>query len=278
MSNIYFCSFASSDMKRSLNRIGKQADSMGIFTKNFLYTEKQLPEYAQKRCNDIINATGTRRGYAYWSWKPVIVNEVLSKVNNGDIVFYSDAGSHINPRGKKMFLDIIEQAKLHNIWAIKLSGGLTNLKYTKADTIEYFNKLYNSSGLSEKFNDVLIDGQIEAGTFVLIKNDKTVQIMKQFESLMSLENLHYFDDSVSEKNEDPDFVTHRHDQSVFSLLLNMNDYAYGDIQDFWAADNEGWNKLRSYSPILRLRDKDNSCAVIRFLKKCKSKLRQIIKK
>lgn len=46
MNKFYFCSFASSDMKLALQRIGKQARDLGEFSEIFLYTENELPQYA----------------------------------------------------------------------------------------------------------------------------------------------------------------------------------------------------------------------------------------
>ena len=40
-----------------------------------------------------------QRGAGYWLWKPYFIAKTLREVQEGDIVFYSDAGSRfINPK------------------------------------------------------------------------------------------------------------------------------------------------------------------------------------
>ncbi len=257
MSRIYFCSFASSEIKGSLHRIGVQAKSFRLFDKIFLYTEKELPDYGRIRCEKIIEKTGTRRGYAYWCWKPIILLDIFDKINEGDIVFYSDAGSHLNKRCKNKLIEYIQQAEKNDIWAIGLSEGTTDRVWCKKDTLKYFTSLIDSEIDFKKYN--IDTAQIEAGTIIIKKSTYTINLLNQWNQLMDVSNIHLFDDSVSVEKESAEFRQHRHDQSVFSLLLKLpsNHYVTSPVEDFWAADRDGWDKLKKTSPILRLRDKSN---------------------
>ena len=43
--------------------------------------------------NEHIEILTQQRGAGYWLWKPYFINKVLTNVNDGDIVFYVDAGN-----------------------------------------------------------------------------------------------------------------------------------------------------------------------------------------
>lgn len=276
MNKICFISFASTNMKVSLDRIGKQAKSLKIFSKVYLYTEKKLPAYSKKRCKQIIKLTGTRRGYAYWSWKPVIINEVFNKIEDGDVIIYSDSGTHINPNGKEKLLEYIEMAKQNDIWCVQLESGLFDLNWTKMDTINYFRA--NNVENKDEFEKALFKGQLEGGTIIAVKNNYTSELFKKWESLMTIENLHLFDDSPSKNDNYSSFVENRHDQSLFSLLLKSNHFIAVENKHVYSSDkypNGEWKKLIENEPFLRLRDVDrdnslvNRLLILRILRKLK---------
>lgn len=278
MDNIYFCTFTSTDMKTALYRIGSQAKNFGIFKKIYLYTEKRLPSYAQKRIKNIISITNSRRGYAYWAWKPVLINDVLKKMNNGDILVYSDAGSHLNKNGLKKFFEYVELAKQNDIWLTHLWDEFTDQRWTKQDTIEYFRSKISDSELLKAFDEKITNGgQLQGGTIILIKNDYTISLMKQWESLMTIENLHLFDDSPSVVKELPEFKENRHDQSILSLLLKSNHYTSTPVTCFWGESQKEWNDLITSSPFLHLRDIESENTTTRAIKFAKRIVKKILR-
>ncbi len=263
MNNVYFCSFASTDIKPALKRIVRQAKEFRIFKKCFAYTEKNLPEYAKKRVDQIIEKTGKRRGFGYWSWKPACILDAMSKIPDGSILFYSDAGSHLNVKGKDKFLELIDSMKRYDVWAIKLQDELPDLQWAKMDSVML---------LGNAENPLLKSGQIEGGTFLLKKNSSTLKFLSKWNSMMAVENLHYFDDSPSVSPNAPDFKENRHDQTVVSLLLkNSNEdellWYTSDIYNFYPKDDKSWSALENTSPILRKRDKPKQRGILKKIKR-----------
>lgn len=260
MSKVYFVSFASSDMKSALERIGRQAREFDFFDRIFLYTEKNLPQYAKKSCRQILEKTGTRRGYAYWCWKPVIINKMLSKMDDGDILVYSDAGTHMNPNGKQKLEDeYIRLARENDIWVVRLEDSFPDVNWTKIDTLNYFRDKIADGGNREDFDRQLHEGQLESGTVIAVKSDYTVRIMREWEEYMSPEKLHLFDDSPSSAPESENFCENRHDQSILSLLLKSNHYATTHSRHFYSEDDYkdsggGWKIIRETEPFMHLRD------------------------
>ena len=48
-------------------------------------------EYWNKHKNFILN-TKHKKGHGYYIWKPYLIQKTMNKMNDGDILLYSDAG------------------------------------------------------------------------------------------------------------------------------------------------------------------------------------------
>lgn len=263
MSKLYFVTFADSTLKASIKRIKKQVKKFGVFDKCFFFTEKDLPQKIQQDLKTIIEKTGSKRGYGFMSWKPLVINTIMDKMNDGDVLLYSDVGCHINPNGKTKFFEYVGKAKEHDIWVTQLEiknqekcyispqsvmyGTLPETEWTKADTI----KLFEGKIPEKEFKN----GQLQSTNLLLVKNAYTKSIIDQWQKLMTIENLHYFDDSPSILPNYPNFKENRHDQSMLSLLLKSNHY-YGESMEHFYATDDGWQKLiDAGEPLLHKRDK-----------------------
>jgi len=254
--NIYFCSFADSKLKNALERIGQEANNFKIFKEILLYTEKELPKETQEKCEKIIEITNNKRGYGYWTWKPIIILEIIiNKLDDGDILFYCDAGSHLNCNGINLFKQYIKKAIKNDIWVGQLSSKYNELKYTKADTINQFkDKIKNQN--------ILKTGQIQSGNIILIKNNYTINIINQWKELMKIENLKFYDDSPSKIKNSEKFIENRHDQSILSLLIKTNHAYLENAENFWCP-YDLWNFCKI--PILNMRDKENKYKAIEYI-------------
>jgi len=177
-----------------------------------------------------------------------------------DVLFYADAGCHLNAKGEQKFLLYVDRAIAHDIWVTQLPETMNDLNYTKRDTSNLFTK-------SRLAFDALKEGQLQPGLIILTKNDYTCLIVSEWNELMSEKSLHYFDDSPSLQPNDPSFVENRHDQSIFSLLLKCNHFYAEKECQCYAETDEGWAKLAETEPILVKRDKQKSVGIWKTLKK-----------
>lgn len=246
MSKIYFCSFADTKLKPSLKRIKKEAKNLRIFERIFTYTEKDLSFDERENINTIIKQTKSRRGYGYWAWKPVIILKLLRELQDNDILIYCDAGCELNKNGLAKLYEYIDMAREHDILVSQLVPAHNDLSWTKADTLALFPQIP-----IEK----LSEGQIQGTLLILKNNDYTKKIIQQWKNLMSIKNLHYFDDSPSLKPNNPSFIENRHDQSILSLILKSNHFIAIPISRIYSQEQEGWEKLAD-EPILQKRNKE----------------------
>ena len=108
MTQIYFITFGNEKYYNSLDRISKEVKHFNIFDDIIILNDKYLKDDIEfwNKHSDFIN--NNNRGYGYWIWKPYINLKLMEKINNNDIVIYTDAGCTFNIEGKNRLLEYIE--------------------------------------------------------------------------------------------------------------------------------------------------------------------------
>ena len=224
-----------------------------------------------------------KRLYGYASWKPEIILNFIKKIPENSILQYSDIGCHFNTSGSKRLKEYIEISKKEGILGfqyktpnfklekkLKFQIYLEN-EYTKSDLFNFFNLDLNSP--------IVDSQQVWSGT-MFFKNDlKTKNFLRKWLEICNVN--HLVDDSPSKSNNHNNFIEHRHDQSVFSILCKINNvYLLSASECEWAEDENGryWKHLINY-PVLAKRDKKMNIFkrfylrqiknINRILKKCK---------
>ena len=149
------------------------------------------------------------RGAGYWSWKPYFIKKTLDKMNDGDLLVYSDSGSYYQSSIQPL-IDLIQKEET-GVLSFELKG-LLEKDYTKRDT-------FRLMGLDEpKYYE---SSQREATYIWLIKNDFTVSLINEF--LEYAQNERIITDLPSQSENYNGFKDHRHDQSIWSLLCKKYD-------------------------------------------------------
>ncbi len=260
----YFLTFASSDLNRTLRRITKQAINLKIYDKIYSYNEENLSyEFTKIFKNKLILRS---KGFGYWSWKPQILLQILEKINEGDIVQYTDAGCHLNINGIQRLHEYFEIAKNANNGILAFQAkepeehlkvndrnfpSLPDSEWVKGDLLDYLN-------IRERY-DLLNSPTIGAGIIFIRKCPQSVKIIQDWLDIIKFD-FKLLDDSPSRNTNLINFKGHRHDQSIFSLLCKINDVATISSYEYWypSADgiNPDWIILNKY-PIHAKRDKDS---------------------
>ena len=155
------------------------------------------------------------RGYGYWLWKPYIIHKTLELMNDNDILFYVDAGCYLNFTPNSLnrmyeYIDILDNSHL-GIISFQMEH-LPEYKYTKQYAID---AIYAQ-------NNDLLSGQCMATVIILRKNSHSIELIERWYNYCELYNI--INDMKTEEN--PEFIDHRHDQSIFSLLVKK----YGSIK------------------------------------------------
>lgn len=266
-----FVSFASKSMGKSLKRIGREARALKVFDRIALLTEDDLDPAFRQRFADKL--TPNVRGFGYWIWKPQTVLQELSRLNEGDLLVYADAGCHLNPGGLARLKDYLEIAAAapSGILAFQLrepdrpdlagtgrTQSLTDSQWVKGDLADHFGVRDQSA--------ILDTPTIVATTFVMRKCPETLDFLRKwiaaFEADFSL-----IDDTPSKSPNPQGFIEHRHDQAIFSILCKLTGVeTLSHFENYFPAeDGKGLDlarlaaypiqarRLRQYSPWFKLR-------------------------
>lgn len=188
--------FASVRFYRGLEMMVFEAEQSGFFNDIKVYRDVGLPSsfryYAE------FNA----RGYGYWRWKPMICVDAMQNMTNGDVLVYADAGCTINSHGDMArWIDLAG----NKILCFHLEEYFTERRYTKLSVLDAFDA-----------HSIKDTPQIISGCFVMRASDANKSIMREW-MMAAIDHAEWFNDD--QDKEDPEFIDHRHDQSVLSLLL-----------------------------------------------------------
>ena len=146
------------------------------------------------------------RGAGYWLWKPYIIHDCMSRSGDGDIIFYSDAGASFIKNMTPLLDRVLESDT--DIFAFRMAGNHKEKEYTKRETLEHF----------DMYTEDVLNSDQHMASFMCIRNsDKSRAIVKEY--MECCENSNLLLDAENIENEHEDFIEHRHDQSIWSLIV-----------------------------------------------------------
>jgi len=259
----YFLTFASSDLENSLYRITKEAKNLNFYDYIFSYTENDLDANFKIIFNEYLKF-GTR-GFGYWSWKPQIILQVLDKMNEGDILQYSDVGCHLNTKGLDRLSQYFEITKktVNGILAFQNKLPEYPLKYDGREMLNYLEYEWVKADLIEYFNvrnnlNIINTPTIGATVIFIRKCDASIEIIKKWLNTIKFD-FHLIDDTKSKSPNSEGFIEHRHDQAIFSILCKLNNVDTLSAYEYYYPSKENlnipdWSMVTNF-PIWAKRDK-----------------------
>lgn len=244
MSKLILVSFADSRYRNSLKRLEEQTKDFPFDERYFLTEKNSLTkEYWRK-----LKPWLYRRGYGFWAWKSSIVRDYLNKLDEGDMLFWSDAGLMWNatPKSLQKFDEYIKKLSGDN--DILVFGQPTIEKeWTKGDVLEALGVYSNE--------DICNSPQFLGGLFLIKKSARTHELIDRLIDFCDLSKELITDKRSTVPNKEG-FKEHRHDQSMFSVLVKT----YPHVEIPWQetqVDDDDWSKLAD-NPIQarRLKEQD----------------------
>lgn len=238
--------------QRAAKRLARQAEKTEIFYSCQAMTEKSLlknyPEFWESN-KAFINENP--QGFGLWKWKPFIISRKLKELNYEDGLLYLDAGCQFNlktNKAKQRLEELFTLARLN-------SGVFFQLPNHEFNSFQFAEYKWSKPRIFEEIStDLSIQksGQIQGGLLFLIKNDKTLNLIDMWNYYAELENSILLRNPKLDETLPIDFVAHRNDQSILSVLLKQNEFVTIPEETFWEPD---WNKIGKDFPIWALRNK-----------------------
>lgn len=254
--------FASKSLAPAMERLTRQASSMGIFDDIIQYDETMLDDNFRARFK--FKLSESIRGFGYWCWKPQVAFQALDRVRDGDVLLYLDAGCHLNSQGKRRLEEYVDMLSPETpILAFKYNGSSnddtlktravpqwTNDAWTKED-------LFATLGVGHDA-PLRTDQTYHATAFMLLNVPLARKFLSEWIEVFT-KDWAMIDDSPSVLQNGPLFKEHRHDQSIFSILCNRYPVVSIDAREIICLSTNqkkfDWNVLSKY-PIHARRDRD----------------------
>lgn len=249
MSKLILISFADKRYRNSLMRLDKQTKDFPFDERYFLTQDNCLTKEYWRSLKPWLY----RRGYGYWDWKSHLIKEYIEKVDEGDVVVWSDVGVYWNslPNAMARFHEYVSLLNTTNIVAFQ--EPYIEQEWTKGDLLEKLGVYDN--------NEVCETNQLWSGCMFIKKNKVTCELVNQWASLDDIRKEYVTDKKSFIPNKDR-FKEHRHDQSSFSLLTKQIPHIEISWKETQVTDNN-WESLANY-PIQarRLKEQDRPMSEI----------------
>jgi hypothetical protein len=195
----YFINFSSNGFENSQNYGISQAIKFGFQVKGY-----KMSDIDKSFIEDNIEIFSQKRGAGYWLWKPYIILDALRKIEYNDFLIYMDSGAALIS-DPDSYLEMIDEKGILSFSMVQRTS-----KWTKGDCFY----LINHEDDVYKFSEM---NQLQ-GTYIFFKKtESSIQFVKKWLNICTNKNAitdysNIYIDNMS------DFIDHRHDQSIFSLL------------------------------------------------------------
>lgn len=155
-----------------------------------------------------------RGAHCYWLFKPYIIYNRMLRMEEGEILIYSDAGiefvAPVQPIIDRMDEDIFF-----------FDNNFPHVEWCKGDVFhsilsEVFGELYAGKAPADHQKNIYRIRQVQASSFFIRVNQKTLNFVKEW--LLRCQQPGFIDDSPSRLANYPTFAEHRHDQAILTCL------------------------------------------------------------
>ena len=192
-------SYANEKYIPAQKKLIKSAKKINYFDEIYSFGPSDIEKSYVDKHTDIFSV---ERGNGLWLWKPYFIKKVLDSASMGDIIFYCDSGAFFikNPRKlEKVFSDVFVS-----------EIPLIERKITKKETLDYF-----------ECDDIIRNSRQIIATYMIIrKTEKSMKIINEWK--LACESFDLISPSKDKKLEIDDFISHREDQSLLSIICKKN--------------------------------------------------------
>ena len=209
--------FADKSFRKQQFWNSKTATILGGIDKVTEYSPEDIDPSLLKQNEEMIEGS---KGFGYYFWKPYLIKETLKTLNTGDYLVYADSGA-VFLKSVKPILRYME-TKGADIIGFRLP--LIEKQWTKRDTFVLMD------ADTPKYTD---SPQITANFFILKKSEQTKEFIDKYWAYCSDRTLIDVKPNKMGLDNYPEFIEHRFDQSVFSLLCKKEKILVeGDLSDY----------------------------------------------
>lgn len=210
MSHLHFLTFGdgSTGYRAAVRRLIKQASDAQLFKSKKGYTLDELrAEFPDFWRNHGAFIAAHPRGLGYWLWKPFLIREALSNLPDGDFLIYADAGCEFIEDSSGDIAGLLPTEANQDVAVYRIDSQLIR-QWTNLTTLK---RIDGASGCAHL--PIIVAG------LLFFKNSATSrELVGRWFELAALDDGALIIDRPGEF-ERTDFIEHRHDQSLLSILV-----------------------------------------------------------
>lgn len=251
---IYLVNFATQDFRHAQQELARSALQYGGIDEAVLWREDDWAK--QDFCRQHRDIAARPRGAGYWLWKPYIIRDLLARVGGDDVVIYHDAGRGPGARfthGVGPLVEWVKRAESGILPGCYIARHGANRRWTKRDCFVYMDcdapRFWNHT-------------QVQATYSVWRRTDRSLAFLDEWLRYACDSRILTDDASTCGLPDFPDFVEHRHDQSILTnLAIRHAIPCFGDpLQRF---DDSGFSMKDINFLILRMKGDARTLARVR---------------
>lgn len=226
--------FANGVYAKSQRLNSKTGSAIGGFDTVFSYSPKDIDRKFFQQHQQILSQV---TGAGYWLWKPYFILKTLQQLSVGDYLFYSDAGAY--------FVDAIDPvirfSESIGQDILPFDVGYVEKVHTKRDT-------FILMGCdSPEFTDSI---QRLASFILLKKSPTTMNFVHEYLNFACDERILTDMENQMGYPNYPEFESHRHDQSIYSLLTKKYQLAAFRDPSQWGNGGDADESRQPFGQIL----------------------------
>jgi hypothetical protein len=204
---LYFLVYNDNTHNHYVNQLLRSLEIYGKEFEIMVFNKRDMDNDFCKKHNHILKCS---RGGGYWLWKPYMIHKTLQKINENDIIFYLDSKYYFIEPFTNLYLEYMKHHDLL-VWKNKPNEPIWYMKnFCKMDVIHKYN-MYDRI-----FNQYAED--CWGGALVIKKTETTMRYIQEWLDMSCIyENI---TDSPSIIKNNDEFIEHRHDQSLLSIILH----------------------------------------------------------
>jgi hypothetical protein len=155
--------------------------------------------------------TYKRNGYGFWAFKPLIILDVMNKIDDGDVVIYHDAGRpEYKFEVKNSIVPLVNIVKNHYQGIGLCEGPWSHNQYTK-------DKCFKMMDCDTPY--IRQKNQLAASIGIYEKNPKSLLFLNDWKKWCLTHQAICTEEPGDFKHDN--FQAHRHDQSILTNLLHL---------------------------------------------------------
>lgn len=234
ISGVHLVTYGSRHFARRAHVLAEEGHQTGWFTTTRAFTPEDLDLSFQHSHGSFMRRHARLGGYGIW--KPQIILQAFRDMKDGEVLLYLDAGCQVNVIAGGRFQDYLRATEQSPLGMFTFTSGTgAQRQWTKADLADRIAPYL----FDDNLENVLDAPQHITGIIFVQKNEATSRFMHLWQTLMG-SDYSLIDDRPSRGRNISGFVEHRHDQSVFSMMLYANDHRFHIRDETLALPEQKW--------------------------------------